>query len=101
MAFHRDMFLNKPLQADLISIQQRRQLFVNENLMRQNSKRLSMDWVAGQQVLIKEKGIRSKLSSTTTGPFTITQVYSNSTVRIRRNKKVTERISVRRLIPYI
>jgi hypothetical protein len=95
------MFLNIPLQANLISIQQRRQLFVNENLIRQNAKRLSMDWVAGQRILIKEKGIKSKLSSTTTGPFTITQVYSNGTVRIRRNKKVTERIIFRRLIPYI
>ena len=38
LAFHRDMFLDVPLMADLLAIRERRQLAVNENLRQVNAK---------------------------------------------------------------
>ena len=36
LVFRRDMFLDLPIMVDLVRIQQRRQLMIDENLMRQN-----------------------------------------------------------------
>ena len=53
LVFQRDMFLELPLVADLVTIQERRQVLINENLRRQNSKRREWIYEVGQQVLIK------------------------------------------------
>ena len=99
LAFHRDMFLNLPLQADLLAIQQRRQLLIDENLRRQNAKRRSMDYRVGQEVLVKDKD-GAKLSPQTKGPFRITQVHANGTLTIQRAPNVLERIHLRRVFPF-
>ena len=39
IAFHRDMFLNIPLQADLLTIQQYRQILTDQNLLKANQRR--------------------------------------------------------------
>lgn len=99
LAFHRDMLMNIPLQADLLAIQQRRQLLVDANLLRHNQRRRFMDYQAGQQVLIIDNDGR-KLDPKTEGPFPVEQVHANGTLTIRRKPDVTERINVRRLIPF-
>ena len=38
LASHRDMFLNIPFQADLMALQQKHQLLIDDNLLRANSK---------------------------------------------------------------
>ena len=38
MVFHRDMFLDLPVLADLVSVQQHRQGLIDENLHWQNTK---------------------------------------------------------------
>ena len=38
LVFRRDMFLDLPIMVDLVRIQQRRQLMIDENRMRQNKK---------------------------------------------------------------
>ena len=43
-AFHRDMLLNIPNIVDLIKLRDNRQLSVDENLQRVNSKRISYDY---------------------------------------------------------
>jgi len=50
-------------------------------------------------VLVETEGKR-KMDVKREGPFVITQVYTNNTVRIRRNAFVTERINIRKLTPY-
>ncbi|CAJ1964150.1 unnamed protein product [Cylindrotheca closterium] len=51
--FHRDMLLNIPVIVDLLSMQQKRQYKINENLRRQNAKRKEFDYRIGGEVLIK------------------------------------------------
>jgi putative transposase len=97
--FQRDMFLNIPLIANLQTIQDKRQVLINENLRRQNLKRRSFDYAIDQEVLIKVPNPR-KLDDKAEGPYTITQVHVNGTITIRRTQHVTERINIRRVLPY-
>ena len=53
LVFRRDMFLDLPIMVDLVRIQQKRQMLIDENLMRQNKKRRDFNYAVGQEVLIK------------------------------------------------
>jgi hypothetical protein len=97
--FRRDMFLNIPLIANLQTIQDRRQLLIDENLRRQNLKRRSFDYSINQEVLLKVPQPR-KLDDKAIGPFLITRVHVNGTVTIRQTAHVTERVNIRRVLPY-
>ncbi|KAL7525212.1 hypothetical protein ACHAXR_000905, partial [Thalassiosira sp. AJA248-18] len=72
---------------------------VNENLRRANRKRRQYDYAPGQQVL-KKVHDPAKLGVRTAGPYTIERVHVNGTVTIELRQGVTERINIRRLIPY-
>ena len=99
MVFGRDMLLNIPVLIDLAAIQDNRQLKINENLRRQNSKRREFDYSINDEVLIKVPN-PNKLEPRFQGPFRITQVFTNGTVEIQRTNQVYERINIRRLIPF-
>ena len=99
LVFHRYMFLNIPLEADLLALRHKRQQRIDMNLIRHNAKRWNFDYVVGQQVLVRrEKG--RKMDSQTNVPFTVVQVFTNGTVAIQRQPNVVERINIRRLSPY-
>ena len=99
LVFRRDMFIDLPLVADLIDIQQRRQLRIDENLRRQNAMRREHHYQAGQQVLVKTVN-PSKLEPRTHGPYPIITTYTNGTVDIARAPHVVERLNIRRLVPF-
>ena len=99
IAFHRDMFLNIPFEADLLAVQERRQLLIDRNLERQNAQRRHFDYQPGQQVLVKVND-PTKLGVRTVGPFHIEQVHTNGTITIRRSENLIERINIRRIIPF-
>ena len=67
---------------------------------RENSKRISHDYAPGDQVLVTKDGHFRKLDEPYKGPFPITDVYVNGTVRIQRSASVSERINIRRITPY-
>jgi hypothetical protein len=98
LAFHRHMFLNLPLEADLQALQQNRQLLVNKNLINANNRRLDYDYRPDQWVYVKVND-PTKLGERSEGPFQIQQVHANGTITIRRNRYVTERINIRRVFP--
>lgn len=97
--FGRDMLFNIPLIADWTEIGKRRQALVDKNNDRENARRIDFDYTVGMRVLIKRDGILRKLEDRYDGPYTITQVYTNGTVRVQRGT-VNERINIRRLAPY-
>jgi len=99
MVFSRDMFHNVPLIADWHMITREREHHVNENLRRQNRRRRRYDYAVDQQVL-KKVFKPTKLGPRTKGPFTITRVHANGNVTMRLRPGVTERINIRRVIPY-
>ena len=99
LVFNRDMFLNIPLIADWHAVTKRREHLVNENLMRENKKRRRHDYAVDHRVL-KKRHNPTKLGPRTTGPYRVVQTHVNGTVTIELRHGVTERINIRRIIPY-
>ena len=97
--FGRDMMLNIPVVADWEMLRQRRQAVMDCDNARENRRRHTKDYVAGDEVLIIKKD-GSKLSDKGIGPFTVHNDWQNGTVSIIRRPGVYERINVRRIKPY-
>ena len=99
IAFHRDMLLNTPINVDIAEINKRRQLKVDRDTARMNTKRYAYDYKVGGKVM-KKKHEYTKLEHRWSGPFEITQVHVNGNVTIRLQNGVTKRLNIRRLKPY-
>ena len=99
LAFSRDMFLNVPLIADWQAIARAREQHVNENLRRANKKRRQYDYAVGQQVLKKVPN-PTTLGVRTEGPYPINRLHVNGNLTIELRNGVTERINIRRVLPY-
>ncbi len=99
LTYNRDMFLNIPLIADWHAITQRREHLINDNLIRENKKRRRYDYVPQQRVLKKNWKPR-KLDKQTSGPYRVIQTHVNGTLTIELTPGVSERINIRRVIPY-
>ncbi len=93
------MFLNVPLIADWQAIAYTREHHVNENLRRANRKRHQFDYAPGQQVLKKVHN-PTKLGVRTKGPYTIERAYVNGNLTILLREGISERINIRRVLPY-
>ena len=97
--FGRDMLFDIPYLANWTEIGKRRQTQVDKSNALENKHRLSYDYKVGDKVLIVKKGIIRKIEDPNEGPYTITQVHTNGTVRIQRGA-ISERLHIRRLHPY-
>ena len=93
----RDMFLNIPSIADWHAITQRREHLIHENLLHENQKRRRHDY-APQQCVLKKHW--KQLDERTSGPYRILQTHVNGTVTIELRPGVSERLNLRRIIPY-
>ena len=91
--------MNIPLVADWQAIAARREQLVNDNLPRANKKRRQYDYASGQKVL-KMVHDPTKLGVRTSGPYTIERVHVNGTITIQLRPGISERINIRRVIPY-
>jgi hypothetical protein len=76
----------------------KKQKLVDKANLRENHNRVDYDYQPGQQVYVKIDGKQRKLDSPKSGPYLITDVFTNGTVRIQRGH-VNERINIRRLEP--
>ena len=99
LVFGRDMMLNLTTMINWKELSLRKQESVDKSNLRENLKRVDYDYVVGQQIYVKHEGIQRKLNSPKQGPFLITNVYTNGTVRIQRGN-VNERINIRRIEPH-
>ena len=97
--FGRDMMFDIPYLADWTEIGKRRQHLVSQNNARENKHRINFDYAVGQKVLIRKDGILRKAEDKNQGPYAVTQVHTNGTVRIQRGS-ISERLNIRRLNPY-
>ena len=101
LAFSCDMFLDIPLIADILAIQQNRQLLVDKRLLRENAKQIKHDYTVDDLVWKRKYlGFSDKLKPTISGPcYAITRVHTNGTVTIQLSTNVTKRINIRRIRP--
>jgi hypothetical protein len=93
------MFLNVPLIADWQAIARTCEHHVNENSRCANRKRRQYDYAPGQQVL-KKVHDPTKLGGRMEGPYTIERVHVNGNLTILLREVITERINIRRVLPY-
>ena len=100
LVFGRDMLFDIPYVADWAKIGKRRQEQVDKDCEKNNRRRIDYDYRVGQKVLLTKDGtILRKAEDPYEGPYVITDVYTNGTVRIQRGT-LNERLNIRRLHPY-
>lgn len=99
LVFNRDMFLNIPLIADWHAITLKREHLIHENLLRENQKRRRYDYMP-QQCVLKKRWKPRKLDERTSGPYRVVQTHVNGTVTIELRPGVSERLNIRRIMPY-
>ena len=93
------MFIDVPLIVDIVTIQNRRQELVDENLRCQNKKRREHTYAIGQLVYMKTYD-QAKMEEQLHGRYPILQVYTNGTVDIHRAANVKDRVYLRQIVPY-
>jgi hypothetical protein len=99
LVFGRDMVFNIKTIINWKDISERKQAQVDKDNLRENKKRIDYDYQIGSQVYVTVTDIKRKLDAPKTGPFPITEVFTNGTVRIQKGN-VNERINIRRLEPH-
>ena len=67
--------------------------------VRENSKRVMNDCAIGNRVYVEMTSIYRKIDYKKQGPYIITEVFKNGTVRVQR-VQVNGRINIRRLKPH-
>ncbi len=85
--------------ADWQAIARTHEHHVNENLHCANRKQRQYDYALGQQVL-KKVCNPNKLGIRAEGPYTIERVHVNGNLTILLREGITERINIRRVLPY-
>ena len=98
LVFGRDMIFNIKHQANWEYIQNRKQDIINQNNRRENAKRIPHQYNKGDLVLLRI-GTEHKYEQPYSGPHTISEVFSNGTVRIQKGP-IVETVNIRRLQPY-
>ena len=94
------MILPIVMRADWQAIQARRQTMMEHNNALENAKRVEHTYEIGDQVTYTKHGKQRKLVAPRRGPFRITHVYTNGTVRIQRGK-INERVNIRHFTPFL
>ena len=97
--FGRDMMFNIPYVADWTKIGEFRQAQSKHNTDSKNAQRSDYDCVLGRQVSARKDGILGKAETKWTGPFCITFVHTNGTIRIQCGA-LSERLNIRRVKPF-
>ncbi|KAL7563654.1 hypothetical protein ACA910_013390 [Epithemia clementina (nom. ined.)] len=100
LAFHRDMLFDLPLIVNMEMVRLYRQQIVDERARHANRSCIFHDYSVGDQVLLRATNPDKLDLRTSPNPFLVTRVHTNGTVTIQRGPHVTERINVRRLLPY-
>jgi hypothetical protein len=75
------------LQSKLGSNTKRKQDIINNCNQKENKSRIPYEYKVGDQVLLETPGILRILSTPRTGPYAVTNVYKNGTIRIQKDKK--------------
>ena len=99
MVFGRDMIMDVPLLANLAAIRDGRQQMIDENLIKQNKKRIEHHFRVGDLVM-QIVWNKTKLSERSGGPFRVLATHCNGNITIQRTPTVTDTQSTRWFTPY-
>ena len=98
VVFKRDMFLNIPIFADIITLRDLRQSQIDKRVLQENSKRKNCDCKVGDQVYCRRPAW-SKAKMRFSGPHNIVQVHANNAVTLDDAAgHLNHRVSIRHLL---
>ena len=99
LVFGRDAILNAAFEADWGLIKERKKTLIKKNNERENNARIDYQYRIGEKVLMKE-GLNTKYGGNPyTGPFIVTRVNDNGTLRIKKGAKY-DTVNIRNTHPY-
>jgi transposase InsO family protein len=98
LVFGRDAILNVKHISDWEHVRQRKQTRINMNNKRENQSRRVHHYSIGDKILVKARK-RSKHELEYDGPYAITQVNDNGTVRFQKGI-VNDAVNIRRIKPF-
>lgn len=99
LVFGRDMLLDLKFEPNYTQTWAQKQQRINYDNIRENSKRVTYDYKVGNYVYVLRDGNYRKLEGDKQGPYRVTEVFTNGTIRIQKGI-VNERINIRRLTPH-
>ena len=99
VVFGRDMLFDLSFKVDWDEIKGKRQKAISISNERENRKRTEHVYIVNDKVLLDRGVLQRKLLPKRDGPYDVVRVYSNGTLKIRKGF-VTQRVSVRRCVPY-
>ena len=100
LVFGRDSILNIAHDANWKLIQARKQRLIKKNNIRENSKRIPHKYKIGDKVVIKGDQSAKYANVSYKGPYTVTAVNDNGTVRVNMGI-VNDVINIRNIHPYL
>jgi hypothetical protein len=81
------MIHNIAFRVNWDQIQKRKQDIINKSNQKENKNQIPYEYKVGDQVFLEISGILRKLSTPHTGPYPVTNVFKNGTIRIKKDKK--------------
>ena len=99
LVFARDSVLNVQHEANWQLIKERKQKLINRGNIQENKSRLDHVYKIGDKVLLKNAWKTKFNQDSYLGPYTITAVRDNGTVRARHGI-VTDTYNLRNITPY-
>ena len=98
LVFVRDAILNIKYLADWEHIRQRKKMRINHNNKRENMRQNNHQYKVGDKNIVKRKK-NSKHELKFMGPFHITQINDNGTVRFQKGV-INDAVNIRRIKPF-
>jgi hypothetical protein len=103
LVFGRDAILNTQFVADWQYIKQKKQNIINKNNEKENAKRKEYQYHVGDKVKVKNSMHNKFGEDPYTGPYTVTKVYNNGTLRLRKRTAkgaLYQTYNIRNVEPY-
>jgi hypothetical protein len=99
LVFDRDMIHNIAFRANWDQLQKIKQDIINKSNQKEKKTQIPYEYRVGDQLLLETPGILRKLSTHRTGPYPVTNVYQNDTIRIQIGF-VSEGVNIHRITPF-
>ena len=100
LVYGRDMFSPVSVDVDWNTINEKKQLSINKNNDRENSKRIPHTYRKGDYVTLKKPGILRKLTIPREGPYKVMKHNNNGSILIEKAPTKLKNVNVRRVAPY-
>ena len=94
------MFSPVSVDGDWNAINENKQLKINKNNVRENSKRISLTYRKDDYITLKKPDILRKLTIPREGPYKVMKHNNNGSILIQKAPTKLKNVNVRRVAPY-